>query len=532
MADASHDVLELRRSRESRESRDSRDSRLSVDDPARPLLRVQADRAPRVGAAMQLARNVCALVALILAGMACGIIARTWFAVHGAPQTPSPQASSLQPPSQQASSLQPPSPQPSSRQPPPRSQPPSPATLPLQARPATAPPPMMVGRAPPPSAHVGLDGSTAAAAARTAPPAPGVPSRAEHELSPGRPCEAPLDVAILILSRPTANGATSRAAVRSAWAHWPDACAVRHWFVLGSASRERVEGDVLHVTASEGYGNVTLKVMHSVRWLLLSAPAQLLSPRAQRELAAQQSARQRVLSTLAPAAAPAREGRAGRAFAFRYLLKTDDDTYVCIGGLLRFLRSHRPLYAGKALSKRNPNPEVKLQPWHKWYDPAYVSVFGRRWYADYYQGVGYLLAAGLAQVCVSAQRGLRSRTVAIERRSHAQMKHVGARPIWLAGRASGCLRLNWAPVCVHPAVHAHPVCTRLCMHIRYVPGGHAPGVYTRWACTRGVYPVVHVHPRCARVLPICMHPVCPLLCDTIAIPCPHVGVDGRIAILA
>jgi len=42
---------------------------------------------------------------------------------------------------------------------------------------------------------------------------------------------------------------------------------------------------------------------------------------------------------------------------------------VCIGGLLRFLRSHRPLYAGKALSKRNPNPEVKLQPWHKWYDP-------------------------------------------------------------------------------------------------------------------------------------------------------------------
>ena len=84
----------------------------------------------------------------------------------------------------------------------------------------------------------------------------------------------PLDLAVLILSRPGREGraTSSQQATRAAWAHWKRPCAVRHWFLLGGASRTHAEHDVLHVRAPEGYGNITLKVLAGMRWLLQGGP--------------------------------------------------------------------------------------------------------------------------------------------------------------------------------------------------------------------------------------------------------------------
>lgn len=116
---------------------------------------------------------------------------------------------------------------------------------------------------------------------------------------------------------------------------------------------------MLHVDAPEGYGNISLKVIAGLRWLVRQP------------------------------------------FTFGHVLKTDDDTFVCVGALLRFLLTNQPLYAGLADHGTHQTPRrVITRHGHKWSDATYATVFGKEVYDDYMQGVGYSLSSGLARTVV------------------------------------------------------------------------------------------------------------------------------------
>ncbi|EOD04247.1 hypothetical protein EMIHUDRAFT_221381 [Emiliania huxleyi CCMP1516] len=130
----------------------------------------------------------------------------------------------------------------------------------------------------------------------------------------------PIHLLILVFSRPTERGAEQRAALRNAWAHDRRACGfftVR--FVLGggnSSGTATAHNDTVVLDVGEGYSSLSLKVLAGFAWALGSA-------------------------------AP----------SFSHLLKTDDDSFVCVGGVLRWLerlprRRRDSLYAGSPLAQR------------------------------------------------------------------------------------------------------------------------------------------------------------------------------------
>ena len=93
-----------------------------------------------------------------------------------------------------------------------------------------------------------------------------------------------------------------------------------------------------------------------------------------------------------------------------YYMKTDDDAFLCIGGILSLLRSasHKyrqstlGLYAGQLESE---HLQIQLRnPATRWFNPQHYAIFGRKRYAPYMQGGGYLLSAALARVVVGEAR--------------------------------------------------------------------------------------------------------------------------------
>ena len=200
----------------------------------------------------------------------------------------------------------------------------------------------------------------------------------------------PLDLAVLILSRPAeAGGTAAQEAVRAAWAHWPQPCVVRHWFLIGGAAHDHVRGDMLHVTAPEGYSKIFLKVLAGMRWLLRSRAH-------------------------------------GGQHAFRFLLKTDDDAFVCLGGVLRFLAASLPLYAGKP-GGRNTTAHFKAS--HPFHDPSYFRTYHRTYFADYFVGAGYVLASGLVDTVVENARRLHLLRAIDTVPDTASEQHSGARDV-------------------------------------------------------------------------------------------------------
>jgi hypothetical protein len=175
-------------------------------------------------------------------------------------------------------------------------------------------------------------------------------------------CSA-LELAVIILTRKDA--VLQRESARETWAQWADPCAARFWFLLGDAPATSVNGDILYLNVSEGYNKISLKVLHALRWLVERQP-----------------------------------------LAFRYVLKTDDDSFVCVGGMLRMLRaaSPSPLYAGKPNWQHTRIFSSRLD--HKWYDRSYIDTFGRSEYGDYHMGVGYLLGTRLASAVVQTAHRL------------------------------------------------------------------------------------------------------------------------------
>lgn len=96
--------------------------------------------------------------------------------------------------------------------------------------------------------------------------------------------------------------------------------------------------------------------------------------------------------------------------AFKYLLKADDDTFVCLSRLLEFLRPlpRLALYLGTV----NRGHTV-ITARHRWADTEYVRIYNRSVYPPYMQGAGYVLSHDL--VAISVELGLSSsRKTAIE----------------------------------------------------------------------------------------------------------------------
>lgn len=195
---------------------------------------------------------------------------------------------------------------------------------------------------------------------------------------------AAYDLLVLILSsqQKQLQPIRRREAVRNSWA-WPTAelgaassalsqrCSVRYVFVVGGSmdGRRRSRGaegarflsdDVLMLPVEDGYRQIVQKVLGGLRW----AVAQV---------------------------------------RFRYVLKCDDDSFICVSRLLELLR---PLpREGVYLGALNPHHSVVLRSkrpeYDRWRDPDYVQLFNRTVYAPYMQGAGYVLSADVALKAVT-----------------------------------------------------------------------------------------------------------------------------------
>lgn len=203
-----------------------------------------------------------------------------------------------------------------------------------------------------------------------------------------------VDLVVLILtSRNKELGPGKRRdAVRRAWAHESNlgtagdadgtGCAVRFLFVMGGGKRAHVwQSDMLVLPVADGYRQITQKVLVAFEWTV-------------------------------------------RHVAFKYLLKTDDDSFVCLARLLELLRPlpRLALYLGAV----NRNHAVIMKR-HRWADKEYVKIFNRTVYPPYMQGAGYVLSHDL--VAIVADRGVElARRTAIEDALVGTLLESAARP--------------------------------------------------------------------------------------------------------
>ena len=102
-------------------------------------------------------------------------------------------------------------------------------------------------------------------------------------------------------------------------------------------------------------------------------------------------------------------------YNYKWLLKTDADSFVCFSRVLTFLQNYDPsgvTYLGHAESRN-----ILLEdPTHKWYDPSMTDIVhnsrqpvvsGRGLYHPYMQGAGYILSRGAVDVIHSVLPSLR-----------------------------------------------------------------------------------------------------------------------------
>merc|ERR1712061_814428 len=87
-------------------------------------------------------------------------------------------------------------------------------------------------------------------------------------------------------------------------------------------------------------------------------------------------------------------------FNFRFLLKTDSDSWVFIDRLLNYFDRERfwakdRLYAGNFLSGKGAKPHQDTTS--KWYDPIYTAVTQMPTYPRHAKGAGYLLSRSIAE---------------------------------------------------------------------------------------------------------------------------------------
>ncbi|XP_014381960.1 beta-1,3-galactosyltransferase 5-like [Alligator sinensis] len=185
-------------------------------------------------------------------------------------------------------------------------------------------------------------------------------------------CEPGQVLLILVTSAP--GNWEQRRVIRRTWGaqdepapfHWQAVFLVGQAADAGTASRIRQEqqdfGDILVGNYRDTYRNLTLKVMHGLKWA-----AERCRP--------------------------------------RYVLKTDDDCFVNTDRLPGFLAQLDPvparLYAGSVFSREKR--QVIREPSSKWYVSR--QDYGPDKYPPYASGIGYVLSLeAAAQVLAAAER--------------------------------------------------------------------------------------------------------------------------------
>ena len=144
-------------------------------------------------------------------------------------------------------------------------------------------------------------------------------------------------------------------------------CSVLSLFVVGGGKRPAHVwgGDVLVLPVEDGYRQIAQKVVGALAWASEHAP-------------------------------------------FKYVLKTDDDSFVCVSRLLELLRpsARERLYMGVVNARHKVVTSEESPYYERWRDPLYVRLFNRTVYADYMQGAGYVLSADLAALAVQRAAAL------------------------------------------------------------------------------------------------------------------------------
>lgn len=185
------------------------------------------------------------------------------------------------------------------------------------------------------------------------------------------------DLVVLVLSsrQKQLNPARRREAVRRSWvrdlatselgaaeAIASELCSMRHYFVVGGGKRavHLWHDDVIVLPVADGYTEIVHKVIGALRWALVHCPA-------------------------------------------KYLLKTDDDSFVCAARLIELLRTvpRERAYLGVINQHHHViTDQQRDERYERWRDREYVRLFNRTVYAPYMQGAGYVLSADLAELAV------------------------------------------------------------------------------------------------------------------------------------
>ncbi|XP_063217560.1 beta-1,3-galactosyltransferase 1-like isoform X2 [Bacillus rossius redtenbacheri] len=181
------------------------------------------------------------------------------------------------------------------------------------------------------------------------------------------------DLFLLIVVCSAVPNWEARAAIRDTWggaASSNASSAVRVAFLLGDPDnatlQDQVEeeslqfGDIIQEGFIDSYNNLTVKSVMLLKWVVR------------------------------------------RCRSLRYVMKTDDDMFVNVGGLTGLLRSRgpsAPLLLGTLICGARPISD----PRSKWFAPLYM--FSGRVYPNYLSGTGYVMSTGIAALLYRAALG-------------------------------------------------------------------------------------------------------------------------------
>ena len=200
--------------------------------------------------------------------------------------------------------------------------------------------------------------------------------------------ECAMSVLALILSNEVGGAEAKREAIRSSWLRAYSGRDFQHLFVIGMPPSWKwpptVSNDELRLPTDDRYNGLAAKVLDALRWAISSR------------------------------------------YTWRYLLKVDDDSLLCVPELMSWLHEGGlPLtraYSGEPKLNRDEKAKHLYAPpaadndfgrainivhvKGKWADLAFVSIFNRTTYSRYFLGGGYMLSWDVASAVVErAARG-------------------------------------------------------------------------------------------------------------------------------
>ena len=219
---------------------------------------------------------------------------------------------------------------------------------------------------------------------------------------------------ILSSNQPGPEPERRRRAVRESWADeelrlgGPDGdappCSLRFLFVLGGAATPQLRGSELSLPVQDGYRELSYKVVGAMRWLLASVTFEL-EPNPNPD-------------PYWPSPSPHPDDNPNPhpnpdQVAFKFALKTDDDSFVCVARLLEQLHAlpRTRVYLGAISKKRKVITDPSHEHFARWGDRDYVALFNRSVYTAYMQVHGTDMHACAPTACASLREHVQRQLV-------------------------------------------------------------------------------------------------------------------------